>query len=310
MASITKDDDELDEAVAELYASKPEGANEIRAAARTLLEVASKHDAPTREEALELVVAETEYGKGTCRDWLEELSAEVTQQAIEIPEIRKRIPEDSTDPVIYEFSVRIDGEGHEITLTSDALTTETAFQQAVLERTDTLLEFNEWRDTLNGWLDAARIEEVEQEPVTPSHAVAQSILENLADTECHPKARYFRELGTTYTYYDDDPHIDGVDSPVVWVSAAMVDQVSRQTQGDIDHSRTRQILAPYLASETDGVARLDGGFRAWGFDHARLEDEGLVEDAETITARADDDDGDDDSDDDDTEDDDTEDDDE
>lgn len=287
MASISADDPEIDQAVAELYASKPDGEKAVKEAARNLLEVVAHHDAPTREETIELLKSETEYGKSTIRDWFAEVTAEVTQQKIEVVRVLKKFPADPSDDVIYEFDIICEGTQYDVAMPSDAIQTERVFQKKILERTDTLIEFENWRDTINEWLDQAEIIEVMQEPTTAEHAVVEGILENIATMTCYATDQRMRELGTSYAYYDDAPDIDDRDDPVVWISGTMIDDVSKRTTGDIDHTRTRAILGPYLAHEYNSVRTFDGGFRAWAFDYESLRDEELVDAEEQIAERTD-----------------------
>lgn len=285
MSSITADDPEIDEAVANLFTSKHDGDGAVREAARNLLEVVANHDTPTQEEAVELLTEETKYGKSTIRDWFAEVTAEVTQQRIEVERVLKKFPADTQDDVVFELDIVCDGERYDVTMPSGELMSERAFQQKILERTNTLIEFENWRDTLNDWLDQAEIVTVTAEPTTAHHAVVEGILENIATMTCYADASRMRELGTSYAYYDPDPDIDDRDEPVVWVSGTMVDDVGKRTTGDIDHTRTRAILAPYLAHEYNSVRTFDGGFRAWAFDYDSLRSEELVDDEEQITER-------------------------
>lgn len=288
MASITSDDDDVNQALRRLFEAKAkDDANLIREAATDLLEAASQIDAPTREEAVEVVTQQTDYSKGTVRDWMDELHAEATQENINVDRIVKRLPADQRDPVVYEFQLLVDGERHYVNIPSDRLTGSNLFQQKILERCDVLVEFNSWRETLNGWLEDAMIEETDEEPTTPDHAVAQAVIEQMKTMTATPDPKKMRTLDNQYLHYqsEDDHQFDGIEGPVVWMAGTAVDRIAKQTKGDLSHQRTRAILDPFMAGGTQKVWTREGGFRAWCFDYTELRKAGAVDHRDEIEDR-------------------------
>lgn len=264
-----------------------EGESDQEDAARDLLRAALEHgDEDDRAEATSFISNNTRYGEGQAEDWLDEERIAYQTSLVKVHKIEKVIPDVRDEPWQWIFHCTVRGDDVKIELPDHATGGSTAFETAVRNHAHTWVEFEDWGETLEEWMNTAEEVRRSEDPITVNHVAGEAVLDTISTLDLTVDVQIFKAAPTTHAYYDQE-------KSELLVSSEVVNQAIDSKGRDVTAQKVHAILKDL---KPDGKAvrpRTPDGdrFRAWRFEAGALEREGLV-DLATAFDDDDDDDGD------------------
>jgi len=244
-------------------------ANQQQAARDYLRAVYQSGGATDVDEAVDTIHTHTEYTKSTVRNWYDEISSEAAAAEVTVRRIVKYHPIVPDDDVEWEIHGTADGERFTFKLNTTDLNTQTPFAGKILEVTDRAVEFENWNDTLQGWLDQATIEEDLKAPIGPEWAAAEDVLSRLGNLDIITDSRIFAQTDSNTVLYDSD-------EMALRANAALIEKAA-EVHGDVNVRRIREVLDHVIERNSVTVRVDDDRYRrAWVFDATALVGMGVL----------------------------------
>jgi hypothetical protein len=235
------------------------GEDEQDAAIERLMEAVAGGDELTKQEAVNLVAAKTYKTKKEAQALREEQESERSRDLIEINHIEKIAPVGDGEEYRYRFHVSVGEEGGVVELSSGGLMTSHQFKRQIFELTNTVVQFNEWDQTLNQWMAGSEIIEREEDPISTDHALAEAVIDRMRAMEIVSDAESFRMRPLHACRYVPEGNL-------LLVAGKLIDDVKGDLKGEVSMRRASEILGPLLADNTKTVRINDNHLRVWQFD--------------------------------------------
>lgn len=236
-----------------------EGEDEQDEAIQNLMEIVADEDEMTKQEAVNLVAAKTYKTKKEAEALLGEQAGKRSRELIDIDSIEKIRPVGDSEEYRYRFYVTVGGEPGVVELSSGNLMSPHQFKRQIFELTNTVVEFNEWEQTLNRWMADTEITEREEDPITTDHALAEAVIDRMRAMQIVTDSESFRMRPLHACRYDPDEGL-------LLVAGKLIDDVRGDLRGEVSMRRAREILRPMLAADSKVVRVDDGHMRVWRFN--------------------------------------------
>ncbi len=255
----------VDQAFAQLHK------NQDKEAINNLLKTVAKEDSLTQEEALQDIASLTDFGKRPAKKRLKEIKGKMPgpmDTDLSIEKIIEIVPHTNEEDKRYRFKIEMEGSEHEIELRSTELMGPGVFIKKIFELTREKVEFENWTETLNDWMEKHTIEVKEEEPVSVEHDIAEAILSTMQGMRTTKDWEEFKEMSKDRVFLSDNGNVL-VSNRVIMGRANRIDKYASAR-------KIRSLLDPVMCNGSSKKIRRDEGFfRAWRFDRERLNQEGI-----------------------------------
>lgn len=235
------------------------GEDEQDEAIQQLMEAVAGADKMTKQEAVNLVASKTYKTKKEAQELADEQEGERSRDLIDINHIEKIVPVGDSDEYRYRFHVTVGGEDGVIELSSGNLMSSHQFKRQIFELTNTVVQFDEWEQTLNRWMSGVEIDEREEVPDSVEHALAEAVIDRIRAMEIVGDPKDFRMRPLHACRYDPE-------SNRLLVAGKLIDDVKGDLKGEVSMRRAREILSPFLADNSKVVRINDDNLRVWQFN--------------------------------------------
>lgn len=258
-------EEKVDDAFAQLHE------NRDKEAIDDLLVTVAKEDSLTQEEALQDIASLTNFGKRAAKRRLKEIKGKMPgpmESELTIERIVEIIPYSNEDDNRYRFEIELGGEKYEIELTSSELMGPGTFVKKIFELTREKIDFPNWDETLNHWMEEYRIETEKEEPISIEHDIAEAILSTIQGMMATKNWQEFKEMPKDRVFLSGNGGVL-VSNRVVMGRANRIDRYASAR-------KIRSLLDPVMCAGTSKKIRIDDGFfRAWRFDKEKLDEQGI-----------------------------------
>lgn len=228
-------------------------------AIQELMEAVAGADKMTKQEAVKLVADKTYKTKKEAQELADEQEGERSRDLIDIGQIEKIVPVGDSDEYRYRFHVTVGGERGVVELSSSNLMSSHQFKRQIFELTNTVVQFDEWEQTLNRWMSDAEITEREEVPDSTDHALAEAVIDRMRAMEIVTDPESFRMRPLHACRHDPEENL-------LLVAGKLIDDVKGDLNGEVSMRRAREILSPFLADNSKVVRINDNNLRVWQFD--------------------------------------------
>ena len=240
------------------------GEDEQDEAIQELMEAIAGADKMTKQEAVNLVAEKTYKTKKEAQELADEQEGERSRELIDINHIEKIVPVGDSDEYRYRFHVTVGGEVGVVELSSSNLMSSHQFKRQIFELTNTVVQFDEWEQTLNRWMSATEITEREEMPDSNEHQLAEDVFSRIRAMEIVTDSESFRMRPLHACRHIPEENL-------LVVAGKLIDDVKSDLKGEVSMRRAREVLDPYLADNSKVVSINDGYLRVWQLDADAIE---------------------------------------
>jgi len=186
----------------------------------------------------------------------------------EIESITEVVPEISTHYRRYIFHMNVDGEKHDIPMTTKQVMKPKEFKRRVFELTKRKIEIDsdEWDEFLNEDFEELINETKEEEPISEPNDVLEKVFRTIESIEEAEDKEAFLNRPRGYYYINEADEEEEGDELII--SSSLIQRICHKTGRGVSPRKVREIADEYIIDNTRHMGK---GIRGWVFSKERIE---------------------------------------